>query len=179
MTDISTDVELKLAARPADLPELERALVGMAVHPVCSLISTYYDTPDLVLKRRGLTLRIRQQEGRLIQTVKAGDPAGADLLTRGEWEDEVAENRPDPDAMHSGSQLPEGVARRFAPALRHRRHPHVAVGGPRDCHPGAFRHGALPGFCMSGVELGKSRRCRGSAAARPNSPRSSTGDGAS
>jgi inorganic triphosphatase YgiF len=32
------------------------------------------------------------------------------LLTRGEWEDEVAENRPDPDAMHSGSQLPEGVA---------------------------------------------------------------------
>ena len=62
------------------------------------LISTYYDTPDLALKQRGLTLRVRDQGGHFLQTVKEGDLASGDLLTRGEWEDAVAESRPDPDA---------------------------------------------------------------------------------
>jgi hypothetical protein len=56
---ISTEVELKLAARPADLAELKRALVAMTPGSVKAqerLISTYYDTQDLALKQRGLTL---------------------------------------------------------------------------------------------------------------------------
>jgi inorganic triphosphatase YgiF len=110
---ISTEVELKLAASAADLPELKRALVEMT--PVSGsaqshLISTYYDTPDLVLKHRGLSLRVREQDGRFIQTVKEGDPGGGDLLTRGEWEDELAESRPDPHAAQSGAHLPDGIA---------------------------------------------------------------------
>jgi len=80
------------------------------------LISTYYDTPDLALKRRGLTLRVREQGGRFIQTVKTGDLApGADLLRRGEWEDELAENRPDPHASESGGHLPDGVGDNLQP----------------------------------------------------------------
>ena len=80
------------------------------------LISTYYDTPDLALKRRGLTLRVREQGGRFIQTVKTGDlTLGADLLRRGEWEDELAENRPDPHASQSGGHLPDGVAGNLQP----------------------------------------------------------------
>ena len=95
------------------MPELKRALSAMA--PVsdslrCRLISTYYDTPDLALKRRGLTLRVREQGGRFIQTVKAGDLGGGDILTRGEWEDELAANRPDPLAPRSGARLPDGIA---------------------------------------------------------------------
>ena len=95
------------------MPELKRALSAMA--PVsdslrCRLISTYYDTPDLALKRRGLTLRVREQSGRFIQTVKAGDLGGGDILTRGEWEDELAANRPDPLAPRSGARLPDGIA---------------------------------------------------------------------
>src|SRR5207245_1837267 len=73
---ISTEVELKLAASAGYLPELKRALAAMAPEAESSrrrLISTYYDTPDLALKRRGLTLRVREQGGRFVQTVKAGD----------------------------------------------------------------------------------------------------------
>jgi len=74
------------------------------------LISTYYDTPDLALKRRGLSLRVREQGGRFIQTVKTTNPGGIDILKRGEWEDELAEARPDPYAAQSGEHLPEGIS---------------------------------------------------------------------
>ena len=84
----------------------------MEMAPVSSqerLISTYYDTPNSALKQRGLTLRVREQGGHFTQTVKAGDLAG-DILSRGEWEAAVAENRPDPNAAHSGPHLPEDAA---------------------------------------------------------------------
>lgn len=79
------------------------------------LISTYYDTPDLALKRQGLSLRVREQSGRFIQTVKSGDLAGGDFLTRGEWEDELTESCPDPDAALSGEHLPDGIAGALQP----------------------------------------------------------------
>jgi len=115
---ISTEVELKLAVSAADLPELKRALVEMAPASAGSLsrlISTYYDTPDLALKHRGLSLRVREQSGRFTQTVKSGDLAGGDFLTRGEWEDELGERRPDPDAAQSGQHLPDGIAGALQP----------------------------------------------------------------
>ena len=110
---ISTEVELKLAASAADVPKLKHALVNMT--PISAgapsrLVSTYYDTPDLALKRRGLSLRVREQGGRFTQTVKSGDPGSSDVLRRGEWEDELAEGHPDPQAAQSGEHLPEGVA---------------------------------------------------------------------
>jgi inorganic triphosphatase YgiF len=101
------------------LPELRRRLTEISPKAPSSrrrLISTYYDTPDLALKRQGLTLRVREQEDRFIQTVKTEDPAsGSDLLRRGEWEDELAENRPDPHAAQSGGHLPDGVAGNLKP----------------------------------------------------------------
>ena len=53
---------------------------------------------------------MREQDGGFIQTLKTEDPDGANLLTRGEWEDPVADNRPDPQAPRSGSRLPQGMA---------------------------------------------------------------------
>jgi len=109
---ISREVELKLAASAVDLPELKRALVEMSPTAGSSqsrLLSIYYDTPNLALKRRGLSLRVRQQGDRFIQTVKMGDPRGGSLLTRGEWEDELAESRPDLEAAQSGEHLPDGI----------------------------------------------------------------------
>jgi inorganic triphosphatase YgiF len=79
------------------------------------LTSTYYDTPDAALKERGLTLRVRDQGGHFLQTVKEGDLASGDLLSRGEWEDAVAEDRPDPGAAQSGRRLPEGAAADLRP----------------------------------------------------------------
>jgi inorganic triphosphatase YgiF len=79
------------------------------------LTSTYYDTPDATLKQRGLTLRVRDQGGHYLQTVKEGDLASGDLLSRGEWEDAIAEGRPDPDAAQSGPRLPKGAAADLRP----------------------------------------------------------------
>jgi inorganic triphosphatase YgiF len=113
---ISTEVELKLAARSEDLPGLKRALMTMArVSTQESLTSTYYDTPDSALKQRGLTLRVRERGGHFLQTVKEGDLSSGDLLSRGEWEDAVAEGRPDPDAAQSGPRLPKGAAANLRP----------------------------------------------------------------
>jgi triphosphatase len=79
------------------------------------LISTYYDTPNSALKQRGLTLRVRDQSGHFLQTVKEADLGSGDLLSRGEWEDTVAESRPDPEATQSGARLPEGAAADLRP----------------------------------------------------------------
>jgi inorganic triphosphatase YgiF len=81
------------------------------------LTSTYYDTPDSALKKRGLTLRVRDQGGHFLQTVKEGDLAAGDLLSRGEWEDALPEGRPDPDAAESGPRLPEGAAGDLRPVF--------------------------------------------------------------
>jgi inorganic triphosphatase YgiF len=70
------------------------------------LTSTYYDTPDGALRRRKLTLRVRERDGQYTQTVKEESPAQG-ILSRGEWEDAVDENRPDPTAAESGPHLPD------------------------------------------------------------------------
>jgi triphosphatase len=73
------------------------------------LTSTYYDTPDLALHRKQLTLRVRKQGRKFVQTVKAGDFAGSDLLARREWEDPIAGKRPDIDAPKTGKRLPDSI----------------------------------------------------------------------
>ena len=75
---ISTEVELKLVASAADLPELKRALVEMT--PVSGssqsrLISTYYDTPDLALKHEGLVSASANKMAGLSKPSRRGTPA--------------------------------------------------------------------------------------------------------
>ena len=79
------------------------------------LISTYYDTQDLDLQRHGLSLRVREQAGRFIQTVKSADLESAGLFSRGEWEDALPDSRPDLAAPESGGHLPEDVAGKLHP----------------------------------------------------------------
>ncbi|MGY8708684.1 CHAD domain-containing protein [Bradyrhizobium sp. 18BD] len=57
-----------------------------------ALVSTYYDTKKQKLRRHGLTLRVRKADGHYVQTVKAG---GSGTVTRGEWEHEIADAKPD------------------------------------------------------------------------------------
>jgi hypothetical protein len=76
---ISTEVELKLAARAADLPALRRALRDMAGAERTArrkLVSTYFDTKDRALARRGCVLRVRKRVGHFIQTVKSAGAGG-------------------------------------------------------------------------------------------------------
>jgi triphosphatase len=110
---ISLEVELKLTVDPADLPKLREALGVLAPGSATTartLVSTYFETPDRKLRRAGSILRVREQDGHFIQTLKTEDPEGANLLARGEWEDPVADNWPDPQAAQSGPHLPDGAA---------------------------------------------------------------------
>ena len=56
------------------------------------LLSTYFDTRKHKLKRRGLLLRVRQTDGKHIQTIKKTSGA---RFGRGEWETEIAGRTPD------------------------------------------------------------------------------------
>jgi inorganic triphosphatase YgiF len=57
------------------------------------LKSVYYDTPERMLRRNGLSLRVRQSGARFVQTVKTD--AVDDPLRRGEWEASVPSLAPD------------------------------------------------------------------------------------
>ena len=115
------EIELKLAARASDLPRLRRALEEMAPGgktAPAKLVSTYYDTADHALARRGWALRVRQRDGNFVQTVKTTGIDGDTPLARGEWEDPVASARPDPHAGDSGRFLTPDVADRLNPLFR-------------------------------------------------------------
>ncbi|WIW49903.1 CHAD domain-containing protein [Bradyrhizobium sp. 62B] len=57
------------------------------------LKSVYYDTSERLLRRNGLSLRVRQSGARFVQTVKT--EVADDPLRRGEWEANVASFVPD------------------------------------------------------------------------------------
>jgi triphosphatase len=94
----SKEIELKLEFDPIDAqriksdPLLEAESLGQpkAQH----LVSTYFDTRDLVLSKAGVFLRVREVAGRYLQTVKAMQ-SKADLLERLEWEQEISGPSPD------------------------------------------------------------------------------------
>lgn len=82
------EIELKLAASPESLEKLrgadliERHARNQGV--TRRLDAVYYDTPDRLLDRNGLALRVRRSGKRHVQTLKrsgSGDP-----LARDEWE---------------------------------------------------------------------------------------------
>lgn len=56
------------------------------------LVSVYYDTKDLALRDRDISLRVRRIGDRYVQTVKA---RAARALDRCEWEGKVEDERPD------------------------------------------------------------------------------------
>jgi len=115
------EIELKLAARAADMPRLRRALEAMAPGgkiASAKLVSTYYDTADRALARRGWALRVRQHDGNFVQTVKSTGMVGDTPLARGEWEDPVASALPDPRAGDSGRFLTPDIADRLKPLFR-------------------------------------------------------------
>jgi inorganic triphosphatase YgiF len=85
------EIELKLELEPGSsrrLTEHERLADGPA--KTLDQVSTYFDTPDGVLRKAGFSLRVREARGRFVQTVKQSAGAAAGLFDRPEWEQEVA-----------------------------------------------------------------------------------------
>jgi inorganic triphosphatase YgiF len=93
------EAELKLAVRPEHAARIGR-------HPVVQklktgrastkhLVGTYYDTPDLLLRRRDMSLRVRKVDRRFVQTLKRMKPSEGAIFERDEWEADVAGDCPD------------------------------------------------------------------------------------
>jgi triphosphatase len=91
------EIELKLLVDPDRLADFNEAPaiaaharnLGIRKH----LKAVYYDTPDQLLRKNGLSLRVRQSGQHFVQTVKAD--SGDDPLRRGEWQANVPSIAPD------------------------------------------------------------------------------------
>lgn len=87
---MSCEVELKLALDAGDHETLLQApcLVGQPMVTL-HLANTYFDTPDALLNRHRVALRIREKSGVYIQTLKTKGESVNGLSRRGEWEWQV------------------------------------------------------------------------------------------
>lgn len=88
------EVELKLemTGEAADQIEASGLLVGDP--KITQQKSIYFDTPDGKLRKAALSLRIRESDGKRIQTVKAHRGSAAGLFARSEWEQSVNDDVP-------------------------------------------------------------------------------------
>ena len=93
-----TETELKLVLSPAGergLEELEAFRPPRASPPQSErVVTTYFDTPNHDLARRGVSLRVRRAGEKRIQAVKSEGNAGA-VKARGEWEWPIEKEEPD------------------------------------------------------------------------------------
>jgi triphosphatase len=97
---------------------LEDRAGGRADGGRARLVSTYFDTPDHALARRGIAFRVRETNGHFVQTVKTGDTGAISPLARGEWEDCIAGAVPNPEAPETSRFLDPETARQLAPLFR-------------------------------------------------------------
>lgn len=92
----SLEVELKLAGAPKALDSLWTSSIAPRTKATRRrLISTYYDTPDLRLRRRGFTLRVREDGKDFTQTIKAEGGSANGVMRRNEWSTPIDGPKPD------------------------------------------------------------------------------------
>src|SRR5436305_9586897 len=91
MTDTGHEIELKFTCGPEDLAAV-LAAAPAGDDETRELISVYFDTPDLALQKAGASLRVRESEGRRVQTLKRGDG-----FVREEFEAAIDGLAPDPE----------------------------------------------------------------------------------
>ena len=108
------ETEIKFEVSPGDLQKLAasrnlRPSDGqLAEHE--HLVSTYFDTPNHLLKRHGISLRVRQAGKKRIQTIKTA--ANGVAVERGEWEKRIDGDGPDLRAAR-GTPLQRLVSKRL------------------------------------------------------------------
>jgi inorganic triphosphatase YgiF len=93
---VSHELELKLELQPKGMRRLIRAaeLKDAAGHKrVENLVSTYFDTDNEKLRDRGISLRVRRNGKRYLQTIKW--LSGSAWFDRGESESEIKGDKPD------------------------------------------------------------------------------------
>ena len=106
------EVELKLRLTADAAKQLRDNVlvksIGNGEGKTSELQSVYYDTPDLDLKRQGMSLRVRNNGSQRIQTLKVPVGANAGLQNRTEFNRQISGNKPD---LRPGANkdLPEAV----------------------------------------------------------------------
>jgi len=88
---MSHEVELKFDLAPEDVARL-RACPALAAAPARTTRyrTAYFDTKTGALREAGISLRVRREAGRCVQTVKRKRGSAAGLFVRQEWEADVA-----------------------------------------------------------------------------------------
>jgi inorganic triphosphatase YgiF len=102
------DNQLRLVASPNQLPAMKLALkkVGAKAHRKPSLATTtYYDSPDLKLRRQSLSFCVQEQGARRVQCLRRFGPVIGGGINSVEWWDPIADDRPDPNAAQTGARL--------------------------------------------------------------------------
>lgn len=100
------EIELKLRGTPARLKIALARLRRSAVKGSSftkSLSAVYFDTAKDDLQAKGLSFRVRDEDGRFVQTLK--QESEGDAVTRGEWSDNVSAQAPELLVTKSGRQL--------------------------------------------------------------------------
>ena len=88
------EVELKFSLDGVPVDAL-MAWLGQGRRPtIATLAATYYDTQDMALRKAGLVLRVREEGGNAIQTIKSLAASGG-RLGRGEWSSPATGLSPD------------------------------------------------------------------------------------
>jgi len=69
---LGQEIELKFLCEPADLDAVLAAAPGEGAQ-IQRLNATYFDTPDQLLAKARISLRLRDEDGRRVQTLKRGE----------------------------------------------------------------------------------------------------------
>lgn len=96
------EVEIKLTGGKAALRAAEAVLrreAGRVDWSVDALSTSYYDTVDRRLSKRGVSYRVRRKGRKFLQTVKAASVGVGALVARPEWEMELPNAKPALDLL--------------------------------------------------------------------------------
>ncbi len=121
-------VELKLEVPPKTIGALKRMRSlrrGNGHARDNELVSVYFDTAEHMLRKHGMSLRVRHIGDERVQTVKANGPSAAGLFQRSEWETPIRSDTPDLRAMRRTAidgLLTKKLARALKPVFETRVH---------------------------------------------------------
>lgn len=102
---MGNETELKFEVAPQDLRKLKAArTLNRGTPKEENLVSVYFDTPKHKLARNGVSLRVRRNSNKRIQTIKAEGRDGS--ITRGEWQHEIKGDIPDLRKAHGTPLAP-------------------------------------------------------------------------
>ena len=101
---MGTETELKFNVAPQDLRKLKAAPALHRRPTKENLISVYFDTPKHKLARNGVSLRVRHDGDKRLQTVKS--EGSGDSFRRGEWERKMRGNVPNLGKAPRTAQAP-------------------------------------------------------------------------